>query len=379
MYNHCLQYCIDHYDRNKNLDKDKQEKRPGAYDLQGLLPELKKKHEWLKEVDSQALKYSAKSVDDAFKNFFRRIKTGDKPGFPRFKSKHRSKPSFTLTQGQRIIYGEHWVMIPKIGRVRLDGSNFNPPTTESRVKRCTISRSASGNYYISILFSDDQEELEEDHNYDKITALDLGLKCLFKSGDNQGNKHVVESPKFFRHQLDRLAKEQKKLSKKTLKSGRWKKQKLKVARIHERITNSRRNFFHHVSNQLLNTNDAVVMENLDIRGMIEKNSKEEEGKKKHNINRAFYDQSLSELVRIIEYKSKRQGKPCYLVDTLRSPNKLCSFCDHINNHVTLETTAWKCDKCETEHERSENCLINLHRMASEMAIESKINQEENNK
>ena len=178
IYNHCLDYCIDHYEKNKDLDKKDQQKRPSSYDLQKLLPALKRENVWLAEVDSQALKYAAAQVDPAFKNFFRRLKTGEAPGFPRYKRKYKSRASFTLTQGEKIDYRDNAVRLPKIGWVRLDHTNFNPPNrSDTRVKRCTISRSPSGNYYISMLFADDLEEPEEHHSPDnKITALDIGLK-----------------------------------------------------------------------------------------------------------------------------------------------------------------------------------------------------------
>ena len=370
VYNHCLQYCIDHYDRNKDKPKEEQERRPGAYDLQGLLPALKKDHEWLKLVDSQALKYSAAMVDQAFKNFFRRLKSGEKPGFPRFKSKYRSRPSFTLTQGAYIDYGDNYVKLPKIGNLKIDKTNFNPPadSIKSRVKRATISRSPSGNYYISILFEDDRQEPEENHQYKRITALDLGIKHLFRA-DNLDKRWNIESPRFLRDEMKRLKREQKKLSKKTVRSHRWIKQKCKVARLHEKIRNSRRYFFHLLANELISNSDALVMEKLDIRGMIEKTTKEEEGNKKRNINRAFYDQAIGDLVNIISYKSRRNGKPLYLADTLRAPNKTCSHCDHMNDFVTLYSQQWKCENCDKEHSRSDNCLINLHRIAAEMSVE----------
>ena len=380
VFNYCLQYCIDHYSRNKDLPKERQEKRPGAYDLNGLLPALKKTHPWLSEVDSQALKFSASQVDVAFKNFFRRVKRGESPGFPRFKSKYKSRPSFTLTQGQLIRHTENSITLPKIGTVKLDHTNFNPPTdTDAMIKRCTISRSAAGNFYISVLFADDLEEPEIHHSESQtITALDLGLKRLFRVDDAHGKRWNIDSPLFFRDQMKTLKREQRRLARKTVRSARWIKQKKKVARLHEKISNTRRYFFHLLANDLINSSDAIALEDLDIAGMIKKNTEEHSGIKRKRINRAFYDQAISELINIISYKTRRLGKPLYLIDTLASPNKLCSHCLHINDHVNLNSTNWQCEQCESEHSRSDNCLVNLKRMAEEMARDiMRDNQEKN--
>ena len=370
IYNNTLQYCIEHHQKNSALPKEKQEKRPGAYDLQNRIPALKKDYPWLTEVDSQALKYAAAQVDLAFKNFFRRIKQGISPGFPRFKSKYKSRASFTLTQGQYIRYDDRSIKLPKIGSVRIDNTNFNPPDNDVLVKRATISRTPSGNYYISLLFEDDLPDPEVIHKPDPdMITLDLGLKKMFRAKGNSGPSWDIHSPRFFRDEMKKLAKEQKKLARKKIRSNRWLKQKIRVAKVHERIANIRRYFFYILTNDLIRSSQAIVAEDLDIKGMIQDTVNKESGKKRRNINRAFYDQALSEFIRIIKYKSERAGKPFYLVDTLRAPNKLCSQCNTINDHVTLDTLHWQCSHCETKHNRSENCLVNLERMAGEMALE----------
>lgn len=370
VYNHFLSYSIDHYHKNKDLPDDKREKRPSAYDLMKMIKGLKQEYTWLTEVDSQALKYSVSQVDIAFRNFFRRLKQGEKPGFPRFKSKHKSKKSFTLTQGQRIEYTDNAIILPKIGHVRLDKTNFNPPLNDALLKRCTISQSKSGNYYISILFSDDIPEPDTNHHPDnKITSIDLGLAKLFRAEDSTGYRWDIHSPRILRDNMDKLKREQRRLSRKKFKSNRWKKQKIKVSRIHERIANTRRYFFHLLVNDIMKTCDAMSVEDLKIQKMIDNISKEDINKKRKNINRAFYDQALSELIKIMSYKSRRLGKPFYLIDTLKSPNKICSQCGEINDHVTLQTIMWECKNCNSTHQRSDNCLVNLHRMASEMASE----------
>ena len=373
VYNHCLQYAIEHYERNKDLPKEQREKRPTGYDLQKRLPALKQEHPWLAEVDSQALKFAAASVDVAFKHFFRRIKRGDKPGFPRFRSKHRGASSFTLTQGARIRYTDDSVHLPKLGRVKLDRTNFNPPeNTDARLKRCTIRRSPVGNYYVSILFEDDKPEPAITHviRPDQLTVLDLGLKKLCRVQGGDLKRWDIHSPRFLRDNLDKLQREQRKLSRKTVKSARWQKQKKRVAKIHEKIRETRNYFFHLLANDLINANDGIVLEKLDIRGMVLSAEDEPCAVKRRNINKAFADQSLGAFINTLSYKSARAGKPCYLVDTLHGPNKVCSDCGQVNDQVTLMTTEWTCTGCGVIHDRSDNCLVNLQRFGVDMAQEA---------
>ena len=379
VYNEALAYSNEHYEKNKDLPKEQQEKRPSGYDLCHRLVDLKKQYPWLEEVDSQALKQSCMNVDVAYKHFFRRLKQGVNPGFPRFKSKFRGSQAFTATGVCKVDFATKKIKLPKCSWIKSRGLRV----FAGRIQRMTITRQPSGKYYCSILVKDKLPDVDivPVNNQSDIAAVDLGISKLARV-ESSRNKINVEHPHFIETLHKRLERAQRKLSRKKDKSSNnYKKQKIIVARIHEKISDLRRNYAHHISRDIAMLSDAVVVEDLQVQELMKKLEPvtDEEGnylpngrKMQKKWNRMIADASWRTLINMIQYKSQRLGKPVILIDPVAGPNKICHRCGAYNEQVTLDTKKWICGECDTEHDRYRNCLKNLKKMAFEFGTAEQV-------
>ena len=368
-YNEALQYCISHYEENKNLPEEKRQKRPTAYDLCGRLKYLKINRPWLAEVDSQALKVAMQDLDNAFKHFFRRIKQKEKPGFPRFKSKNRSRQSFTVTGITRVDFGSKKIKIPKIEPIACRGLRVFDGT----IKRITISKTPTDKYHASILVDDGKEEPEIKYvdNKNKITAVDLGIGSLVYADFGKYTREI-EHIKSLEKNHKNLARQQKKLARCQKGSKNRDKQRKKVARVYEKISYIRENHLHHVSNEIVNNSQSVAVEDIKIKELIKKIEPlvSEDGKYKKNgrarqkyLNRMVIDAAWLKLSQMIRYKSREKGKPVFMIDTTKGPNKICSKCGFYNDKVVFTMKKWCCPSCHEVHDRHNNCASNIREMA----------------
>ena len=377
VYNEALKYCQDIYEQNQALEKDQQIKRPSGYDLSKRLPALKKEFSWLADADSQALKFACQQVDIAYQNFFRRLKQGVNPGFPRFKSRHRGSQSYTATAGVNIHVNQasRTIKLPKLGWIRCRGLRG----FEGKIQRATVRRMPSGKYYCSILVKNDLPEPVPVpvSQPEQLTAVDLGIRHLAVVDSIRPLK--IEHPHFLEKLHKRLARAQKKLVRKkndwqrgTPASHNYRKQQARMARIYEKITDARKNYAHHISRDLVKLNDALVIEDIDIRGLMQKLApvQDENGnylpngrKLQRKWNRFIADASWGALSSMIQYKAARESKPVILIDPVVGPNKICSACGFYNDAVTIECQRWICPECEREHDRHRNCLNNLKKLA----------------
>jgi putative transposase len=294
----------------------------------------KKGYEWLKEVDSLALANAQLNLDKAYKAFFK-----GNAKFPKFKSK-RHKQSYTtnMVNGNIQLLDGH-IKLPKLKMVKVKQHRKIP--SEYQIKSCTITMTASGKYYISILVEYEKEI--ESKKIEKVVGLDFTMDGLFV--DSEGEK--ANYPKFYRQMLDKLAIEQRKLSRKKKGSSNWNKQRIRVAKIGEKVANQRKNFLHHKSKKLVTIYDAIVIEDLDMKGMS----------KALKFGKSVADNGWGMFTTFLQYKLKEQGKQLIKIDKWYPSTKTCSNCGSVKE-VKLSERIYQCT-CGLSINRDYNSAINI--------------------
>jgi len=299
-------------------------------------PAYKSEYPFLKEVDSLALTSEYRDLNTAFKNFFRDTKVG----YPKFKKKRDNHKSYTTynQKGSVAIVGKY-VKLPKIGYVKMRQSQ---PVLGS-IKNATISQVPSGKYYISFNIEIWVQELPKT---EKEIGLDLGIKELLITSDK---KHF-ENPKTLYKYEKQLAKLQRQLAHKKKFSNNWYKQKHKIALLHEKITNIRKDNLHKISHKLVMENQLIASENLKISNMI----------KNHHLAKSIADASWYELTRQLDYKSVWYGRLYVKIGTYYPSSQTCNCCG-FKNPITKDLTVrdWTCPQCGTYHDRDENAADNI--------------------
>lgn len=307
------------------------------------MTQLKKSLEWLREVDATALQSSLKGLDFGFQNFFRRVKQGKKPGYPRFKSKHDNRQSYkSKCVGTNIKVLDGAIQLPKLGAVKCRVSK----EVRGRILSATVSRAQSGKYYVALCCTD--VDIPSLPSTGETVGVDLGIKSLAILSDGTtypNSKHLAKN-------LKKLARLQRQLSRKTKGSKRWEKAKLQVARLHEHITNQRTDMLHKLSTALVRDYDLISIEDLAPKNMV----------KNHKLARSIADASWGELRRQLEYKAAWYVKEVVSADRFFPSSQLCSVCG-TKNPVTkdLDVRDWVCTSCGAYHDRDLNAAINIHR------------------
>lgn len=327
VYNHFLDKWNDTFkNTNKGLTYNKCSKQ---------LTQLKKELLWLKEVDSISLQSSLKNLDDSFKRFFKKQNQA-----PRFKSKKHPVQSYTTkhTNGNIAVI-ENKIKLPKLGLVKFAKSK----EVDGRILNATIKHSPSGKYFISILVETEVFDLPKTNS---SVGIDLGLKdfAILSNGK------VYNNPKIFKTLEKKLAKEQAILSRRTKGGSNWNKQRIKVARIHEHIQNSRKDYLHKLSTEIVKNHDIIGIEDLQVSDMV----------KDRKFSKSISEVSWSEFRTMLEYKASWYGKTVVSVDKNFPSSQLCSNCNYKNKKVkNLSVRKWTCPKCKSKHDRDINASINL--------------------
>lgn len=307
-----------------------------SFELCHQLTDLKKDYPWIAEVDSQAVQAAIKKIDVAFKNFF-----GGK-GYPKFKSK-RNGGSFQCPNHKREI---DWVRstltIPKIKCIPIVLSR----RFDGKIKTVTISKTATSKYFSSILV-ETNNEIAHSPKSKKAIGIDLGINYFATL--STGEK--IDNPKYLRNKLKRLKILQRRASRKKKGSKNRKKANLKVALLHEKITNQRKDFLHKLSTKLISDNqtDTICVESLAVQNMV----------KNHKLAQAISDASWSEFVRQLEYKGLWYGKNVIKIDRFYASSKTCSNCGHKYDELNLSERIWTCSECNSVHDRDINAAINI--------------------
>ena len=304
------------------------------------LTELKKQEEtkWLCEVANQSLQQSIRHMDSAFTRFFR-----EKKGFPKFHSKKRGKLSFQLVQGVSIDFDTHKVKLPKVGEVKF-GKNKE---FVGKIGTCTVSKTPTGKYYISILVDDGKPTPEKAHiTADTAVGIDVGIKDFAVLSNGQ----VCSNPKFFEKDEKRLKVLQRRLSRKQKDSKRRERARFAVARQHEKIRNRRVNFIHQVTSRIVRENQTVIIEDLNVEGML----------KNHNLSKHISSASWSEFFRQLQYKCDWYGKNLIHIGRFEPSSKMC-LCGYINKDLTLKDREWDCPQCGRHNDRDLLAAVNIKR------------------
>ncbi len=333
VYNRSLEQKIKVYETDKTS--------LSCYDLNAMLPDLKKEFEWLKDVNSQSLQQTQKRLDSAFKRFFR-----EKYGFPKFKSRKNPVQSFQVPQNYIVDFDTNQARLPKIGWVKTTLHR----RFEGTLKTATISMTATGKFFISIMVEDGKETpKKESFGYDSTIGLDVGIKDFVTMSD--GTK--IDNPKFLKNSIQRLKVLQQRLSKTKKGSKNRDKARQKVALQYERITNQRKDFLHKTSSKIVSENQAIAIETLNVTGMM----------KNHRLAQAIGDASWSEFFRQLEYKTEWYGKTLLRIGRFEPSSKICNVCGSINRDLKLSDREWTCAGCGTLHDRDVNASINIKKFA----------------
>ena len=326
IYNRMLSDKIKYYEEMKQ----KLNNTPARY---------KKEFEWLKEVDSLALANAQMNLQTAYGNFFKSPKTG----FPKFKSKKSNRRSYTTNcVNGNISIDSGYIKLPKVGTVKLKQHRNIP--VDYKLKSVTVSQTPSGKYYASVLFEyENQVQLIEPHSF---LGLDFSMHELYK--DSNGNEPCY--PRYYRQAENRLAREQRKLSKMQKGSNNRNKQRIKVAMLHEKVANQRKDFLHKQSRQIANAYDCICIENLDMKAMSQS----------LNFGKSVSDNGWGMFVAYLKYKLRDIGKQLIKVDKFFASSQICSICGYKNTGTkNLSVRAWDCPQCGSHHDRDINAATNI--------------------
>ncbi len=341
----CCRYVYNHMlDRNNKVYKRRGE-HLSYMSMQNLLPKMKKYLPWLKDADSQALKYACRQVDTAFQKFFKH-----ETGRPNFHSK-KGRQSYTTTNSLSIHISDNKrkIKLPVIGWVKVRGLHF---PDNAKVNFATVSLEPDGSFYVSINY-----KYEADIPIVSTTPRVLGLD--YKSDglyvDSDGN--CADMPHWFRENQTKLTRQQRKLSKKRgsrkgeHKSNSWWKQHRKVSKLQSKAKHQRLDYLHKLSRRLADSYDVIGIEDIDIKAISNKG---------FGLGKATMDNGYGMFTTMLEYKLSWNGKQLVKVDRFYPSSQLCSYCGHRNPAVkNLKIRKWVCPECGVIHDRDINAAVNI--------------------
>ena len=336
LYNQMLNDKIREYEKTKKMLKH----TPAMY---------KKEYPFLKEVDSLALANVQLHLEKAYKNFFR----DPKIGFPRFKSKHHSRNSYTtnVVNGNILVESKR-IRLPKLKWIAM--KKHREPAEGLCLKSVTVSMEPSGKYFASLLYEGDSCEnqaAEPDYSTAKILGIDYAMQGMAVFSE----KIETEEAGFFRKNEKRLAREQRKLSRCVRGSHNYELQKKKVAKCHEKIRNQRRDYLHKLSRKIADGYDAVAVEDIDMKAMSQC----------LHFGKSIQDNGYGMFREMLDYKLVWKGKKMVKVDRFFPSSKKCCQCGRIKKELKLSERVYHC-ACGNEMDRDRNAAINIREEARRM-------------
>lgn len=300
------------------------------------LTKFKKEFGWLCISDKFALQNALRDLDTAYTNFFKK-----RADYPNFKSKktHRHSYRTSYTNNNIEFLGKH-IKLPKLGYVK----TRDKLVPQGRILNATISQEPSGKYYCSICCTD--VEIEPMPKTGALVGIDLGIKDFAITSDDV----KIENPKYLGKSLNKLAKLQRELSRKTKGGSNWNKARIKVARMNEKITNQRKDFLQKTSTQLIRDYDVICLEDLKVKNMM----------RNKDLARNIGDVSWYEFNRMLDYKAKWYGKEISRIDQYYPSSQLCHCCGYQNRDTKdLNVREWICPQCGIYHDRDVNAAMNI--------------------
>lgn len=333
IYNLMLDAKIKHYEQYKET-------------LYITPAKFKDEYPFLKDADSLALSNAQLNIEKAFNTFFQK-----KTGFPKFKSKHKCRWSYT-TNNQRnkknpekdtIRFDGNRIKLPKIGYIKIVEHRLH----EGIIKSVVVSKERSGEYYASVLC--EIEQTEPLPVTDKVIGIDLGLHDIIVCSDGER----VEAPKHFRKSEQNLAKRQRAFSRTQKGSNGHEKARVKVARCYQKIKNQRKDFLQKLSTKLIRENQIICLEDLSVKGM----------ERNHKLAKSVSDASFSKFVNMLEYKAEWYGRKVVKIDRFYPSTQICSGCGYKNESIKglrgLKVREWICPICGEVHDRDLNAARNI--------------------
>jgi len=347
-------FVFNHYLNKRKETYLEDNKSLNYYDNANDLTQLKKDEDyiWLKEINSQSLQSSLRNLDTAYGKFFRK-----QTKFPRFKSKY-DRQSFKIPQFVKLEENE--LIIPKFkGGIKINLHR----EINGEILFATISKSTTGNYYVSLTC---EVQCQPYKKTNSKVGIDTGIKDLAILSDGT----TYENIRSLKSKLKKLKYEQRQLSKKVKGSSSRDKQRKKLAILHEKITNIRKDYLHKVSTEIVKNHDIISVEDLAVKNIM----------KNHKLSQAMSDVSLGNFYSMLEYKCDWNDKQFVKIDRFFPSSKMCFKCGWINQDLTLNIREWKCTSCGEKHDRdfnaSKNILKQGLKILSGSGIESDIKQKQ---
>ena len=310
---------------------------------------LKLKNQWLKEVNSQSICNSLGHLGKAFEKFF-----DHSSGFPKFKSKRDNHQSFEIPANLKIDFKSKKIQIPKFLKTKTSDNRIkfvlSKKVKQGKIGTATVSRNPNGQYFISFIVHTNEQypEFNKEITKENSLGIDFGLKHFL----NFSNSEKIDSPEFFKHTLNKLKQEQRKLSKKQKGSKNKEKQRLKVAKVHQHISNQRNDFLHKLSTKLVKDSqfDVFCMEDLNLKGMSKL-----WGRKVSDLSYYTFQQMLN-------YKCIKYGKKVIKIGRFEPSTQICSCCGH-RQKLSLDERTYNCPNCGMSMDRDTNAAINIRDFA----------------
>ncbi|MFX0079009.1 MAG: RNA-guided endonuclease InsQ/TnpB family protein [Candidatus Hermodarchaeota archaeon] len=312
------------------------------YDLNYLLTSLKQDHSFLKEAYSQSLIQAIKRVILAYKHFFRRVKLGKNPGYPKFKSRKARRQSFVVPQFFDVDFEANRVCLPKIGKIK---AVFHRRFT-GNAKECIVVSTKTGKFFICIVVEDGKQPPRKRMiTSEGSVGIDVGLTsyATLSSGEK------IKNPRPIQHGFKRLRCLHKRLSRKKKGSKNREKARYRLARYYEHVANQRIDFLQKLSTRIIRENQAIIVESLNVRGMM--------GNRK--LARQISDAAWSKFLRMLKDKAEISGVILIEIGRFESTSKLCSVCGFKNAALQIADRAWVCPECRTHHDRDINAAQNI--------------------
>lgn len=340
VYNHFLDRRTKFYLESK--EKQLAKKTLTYVDMAKELTQIKSNEEtvWLNDCNSQSLQHAIKHLDSAYNRFFKKLAK-----FPKFKSK-KNKQSFRIPQFVTIEDGR--IHFPKFKEgIRIDQHR----EVEGEINNATITRNKAGQYYACIGVT---RTIESKPKINKTVGIDLGIKSLVTCSDGKTFENINTTKKYEKQ----LKLRQKELSRTKKGSKGRDKARLRVGKVHQKITNIRQNNIHQITSKLINENQVICLEDLSVKNMMSN----------HCLAKAIGDASWGELVRQLTYKAGWYGRTIIKIDRYFPSSKTCSHCGYINENLTLSDREWKCPRCQTVLDRDYNASLNILRQGLNLTV-----------